>query len=120
MRHWHFHPRVPSENERSIGEVAADRLRLGMGSWTFFIGFMVVLVCWMATGGFGWDRSPFFHLNLILSMIAGLQGSALLIADKRADRIQAEITRYHLELTTEIHDLLGEVHALNLKADGDA
>jgi len=115
VRHWQFHPRVPTGQDKSVGEVAADSLRLGMGSWTFFIGFIVLLLIWMTTSGFGWDRSPFFHLNLLLSMIAGLQGSALLIADKRADRIQAEISRYHLDLTTEIHDLLGEVHALNIK-----
>jgi len=118
VKHWRFHPSVPTDNERDLGEKAADALRLGMGSWSFIGVFGFILCVWLITGGLGMDRSPYFHLNLILSMIAGLQGSALLISDKRADRINAEITKYHLELTEEIHLLLGEVHRTNLP-EGD-
>ena len=116
MKHWRYHPSVPTDQERSIGERAADALRLGMGSWTFFSLFGILLAVWILSGGFGWDGSPYFHLNLLLSMIAGLQGSALLISAKRADRISAEVERYHLELTEQIHQLLGEVHATYLAA----
>jgi uncharacterized membrane protein len=110
MKHWRYHPYVATDKERSFGEKAADRLRLGMGSWTFFIVFGTLLILWIVTAGFGFDPNPYFRLNLMLSMIAGMQGSALLISDKRSDRINADITRYHLELTEEIHQLLGEAH----------
>jgi hypothetical protein len=109
---WDDHPTVLSGVHRSFGEKAADALRLGMGSWFFFIFFLLILLLWIVSGGLGADPNPYFRLNLILSMLAGLQGSALLISDKRADRIRAEVARHHLEVSEEIHRLLKEMHEL--------
>ena len=61
---------------------------------------------WTTTGGLGFDPAPFFRLNLILSMLAGLQGSVLLIAAKRADKISAELQTYHLQVSQEMAQMM--------------
>ncbi|HVX57961.1 MAG TPA: DUF1003 domain-containing protein [Candidatus Saccharimonadales bacterium] len=77
----------------SRGERAADRMRNGMGSWTFVFGFLGFMAIWATLNTVGWlhhwDEYPFILLNLMLSMIAGLQGAILLIAAKRADAVSA-------------------------------
>ena len=81
------HP-ARNHERRTIGERAADYMRLGMGTWTFLGVFLALLLAWIWTGGFGgWDPAPYFRLNLGLSCLAGLQGAILLISAKRADRI---------------------------------
>jgi uncharacterized membrane protein len=61
---------------------------------------------WTTTGGMGFDPAPFFRLNLILSMLAGLQGSVLLVAAKRADKISAELQEYHLQVSQNMAQML--------------
>ena len=61
---------------------------------------------WTTTGGLGFDPAPFFRLNLILSMLAGLQGSVLLVAAKRADKISAELQEYHLQVSQNMAQML--------------
>ena len=100
--HWHFHPAVRSGDERTLGERAADGMRHGMGSWPFVFGFLGIMVIWMTYNSFSnkpFDIYPFILLNLSLSTLAGLQGAILLIANKRADRISAELAAYHLEIS---------------------
>ena len=117
-QHWDPHPTVRSGHELTFGERAADHMRNALGTWTVLLSFGAFLFCWIATNGWGgWDKSPFFRLNLGLSCIAGVQGSIILIAQKRADLIAAEIQQHHLEVT-EVHaemleDLRELVQALN-------
>jgi len=54
------------------------------------------------------DAYPFILLNLMLSTLAGLQGAILLIAAKRADRISAELAKYHLEVSEATKQMLEE------------
>ena len=84
--------------KRTFGEKAADGMRLGMGTWTFLLIFAAILLVWISSGGFGSDPSPYFRLNLCLSALAGLQGSVLLIAAKRSDRIAAKLQEYDVRL----------------------
>jgi len=81
------------------------------------------MVLWILSAGFGIDPAPFFRLNLVLSMVAGLQGSVLLISAKRADRISDEMQKKDTEhsvkdyqLDLETHALVQEIHKL-LKDD---
>ena len=107
-------------DERTTGEVAADLMRNGMGSWVFVIGFLVFMAVWAAAnsvlylggnkGKHGFDPYPYILLNLCLSMLAGLQGAILLIAAKRSDRVseaKADLDYQHnvenLERTRHIH-----------------
>ena len=108
-KHWEFHPSVRTGKNRTIGERAADTMRLGMGTWTFLGTFLTLMTFWIVNGGFGTDPAPFFRLNLLLSMLAGLQGSVLLIAAKRSDKISAELQEFHLKTTLEHAEMLSDI-----------
>ena len=115
--HWHKHPGVRSGADLTLGERAADRMRNIMGSWPFVFGFFSVMILWAVLnsifyfggshGKHGFDPYPYILLNLFLSMLAGVQAAALLIAAKRADAISSEIA-VHTEKNTE--DLKGLVN----------
>jgi uncharacterized membrane protein len=115
--HWHAHPGVRSGNQLTLGERAADRMRNMMGSWPFVFCFFGVMIAWAIAnsvfylagshGKHGFDPYPYILLNLFLSMLAGVQAAALLIAAKRADAISSEIAM-HTEKNTE--DLKGLVN----------
>jgi uncharacterized membrane protein len=114
--HWHKHPGVRSGDQLSLGERAADRMRNVMGSWPFVFCFFGIMIAWAVVnsafylggkhGKHGFDPYPYILLNLFLSMLAGVQAAALLIAAKRADAISSEIA-IHTEKNTE--DLKGLV-----------
>jgi uncharacterized membrane protein len=124
---WH------DEHRRTLsrGELAADVMRNGMGSWRFVTAFILAMAVWAVINLLtdGWDPYPFILLNLFLSMIAGLQGSILLIAAKRQDAVAAALARhdYETNLTAkrEIDELLSITRAqleilTELRAERDA
>ena len=88
-----------------------------MGSWPFVFGFFGVMISWAVVnsvfylggshGKHGFDPYPYILLNLFLSMLAGVQAAALLIAAKRSDAIASEIA-VHTEKNTD--DLKGLVN----------
>jgi uncharacterized membrane protein len=114
---WHRHPGVRSGDELTLGERAADRMRNIMGSWPFVFGFFAFMVAWALVNVVllhrilhhkAFDPYPFILLNLFLSMMAGVQAAALLIAAKRADAISSEIAVHTEKNTDELKDLLKE------------
>lgn len=115
--HWHKHPGVRSGDQLTLGERAADRMRNMMGSWPFVFAFFTIMILWAVVnsvfylggshGKHGFDPYPYILLNLFLSMLAGVQAAALLIAAKRADAISSEIA-VHTEKNTD--DLKGLVN----------
>jgi uncharacterized membrane protein len=70
-----------------------------MGSWTFVGGFIAFMLVWAAVNTFagGWDAYPYILLNLLLSMLAGLQGAILLISAKRQDSISAALAQHDFD-----------------------
>jgi len=107
--HWHKHPGVRSGDELTLGERAADRMRNTMGSWPFVFCFFGVMILWALVNTLllsrvlhhnSFDPFPYILLNLFLSMLAGVQAAALLIAAKRADAIASEVA-VHTEKNTE-------------------
>lgn len=106
---WHWHPKVRSGDQLSLGERAADAMRNSMGSWFFVFGALFFLGAWMATNGKqGFDPYPFILLNLILSCLAALQGAILLIAAKRADHISAELAQHDYDTDVAAKLILDE------------
>jgi uncharacterized membrane protein len=80
-----------------------------MGSWTFVFVLFAVMIAWALThtvllnrvlhhGAF--DPYPYILLNLFLSMMAGVQAAALLIAAKRSNAVASEVA-VHTEHNTE-------------------
>ncbi len=105
---WDRHPGVRSGDALTIGERAADGMRNGLGTWNFLGFFTAFMLVWIWTGGFGFDPSPYFRLNLALSCLAGLQGAIILIAQKRSDRVSSEHALHHYEETQLLRRLLEE------------
>jgi uncharacterized membrane protein len=135
---WHRHPGVRTGEELTFGERAADAMRKGMGSWIFVGSFFFVLFLWAAVntiylsrvaGSNEFDPYPYILLNLFLSMLAGVQAAALLIAAKRADQISSELAMHDAKTDDEarsiilevdrkvgqVLDLVREVHGLTAK-----
>lgn len=119
---WHKHPGVRSGDQLTLGERAADRMRNTMGSWPFVFGFFAVMIVWAivnsafylggSNGKHGFDPYPYILLNLFLSMLAGVQAAALLIAAKRADAISSEIALHTERNTDDLKRLVEENTAL--------
>lgn len=117
---WSFHPAIHRPEGMKFGDWLADNVRNGFGSWVFVVLFLVFLAGWMVfNGNEGFDPFPFILLNLVLSCIAAMQGSILLIAAKREDQISSQLAHYtleidkqNLELTQQVADLTREIHAL--------
>ena len=119
--HWHRHPGVRSGADLTLGERAADRMRNVMGSWPFVFSFFAVMIVWAIGNTLllqrvihhkAFDPYPYILLNLFLSMLAGVQAAALLIAAKRADSISSEIAIHTEKNTDDLKDLLNENTAL--------
>jgi uncharacterized membrane protein len=120
--HWHRHPGVRTGDQLSLGERAADRMRNMMGSWPFVFAFFGIMITWAVLnsifylggshGKHGFDPYPYILLNLFLSMLAGVQAAALLIAAKRADGISSEIAIHTERNTDDIKNLVNDNTAL--------
>lgn len=119
--HWHKHPGVRSGDQLSFGERAADRMRNAMGSWPFVFVFFGVMISWALVNTYfiehvlhhkAFDPYPYILLNLFLSMLAGIQAAALLIAAKRADAISSEVAIHTSSNTDDIKTLIIENTAL--------
>src|SRR6202790_4616071 len=115
--HWHKHPGVRSGDQLSLGERAADRMRNMMGSWPFVFSFFGIMALWVIVNtiflqrvlsGKAFDPYPYILLNLFLSMMAGVQAAALLIAAKRADAISSEVALHTANNTDDIKKLVQE------------
>jgi uncharacterized membrane protein len=109
---WQRHPGVRSGPQLTLGERAADRTRLIMGSWPFVLTFLGVLAGWIiGNGGHGFDPYPFILLNLVLSCLAGLQASVLLIAAKRSDQVAAELAMHDYQTDQGTAMAIAALHA---------
>ncbi|MGB8179591.1 MAG: DUF1003 domain-containing protein [Acidimicrobiales bacterium] len=115
--HWHKHPGVRSGEQLSLGERSADRMRNMMGSWPFVFTFFAIMILWAVTNTFffehvlhhkAFDPYPYILLNLFLSMLAGVQAAALLIAAKRADAVSSEVALHTSKNTDDIKTLIQE------------
>ena len=139
---WHQHPGVRTGDQLTFGERAADQVRNLMGSWPFVLAFLAFMGVWMALNSIahlgadasrsGFDPYPYILLNLMLSMVAGLQAAILLIAAKRADQISSELAMHtydntqdlrrlleqNTELTQAVERLTKEVHAIVTRTEG--
>jgi uncharacterized membrane protein len=106
---------------QTTGQRAADAIAKWAGSWTFILGFLVVLTLWMILNTsmvlFGmWDEYPFILLNLVLSTIAALQAPVILMSQNRQsqkDRIKAEYDyRVNRKAERGIEQILKELQTI--------
>jgi uncharacterized membrane protein len=114
--HWHKHPGERS-GQLSRREAAADRLRSIMGSWPLVFGFFAIMILWAVVNTLllahldhhkAFDPYLYILLNLFLSMLAGVQAAALLVAAKREDALSSEIAVHTEHNSDDIKSLIRE------------
>ena len=95
-----------------------------MGSWPFVFSFFAIMIAWAVVNTLflqhvlhhkAFDPYPYILLNLFLSMLAGVQAAALLIAAKREDAISSEIAMHTEHNTDDIKTLIEENTELTAK-----
>ena len=106
-------------DNRTFGQVVADKVAAFGGSWTFIITFFIFILIWIASNVYlllnkGFDPYPFILLNLILSCLAALQAPVIMMSQNRQeekDRIRAK-KDYMINLKSEL-----EIRMLDEKLD---
>jgi uncharacterized membrane protein len=94
----HQHPvNQLHHDEATFGEMLADKIASGIGSWTFLIVQTCAVMAWVLFNIYGWvnrwDPFPFILLNLLFSVQAAYTGPVLLLAGNRQsqkDRLTLE------------------------------
>ena len=106
-------------DNRTFGQVVADKVAAFGGSWVFIITFFIFILIWIASNVYlllnkGFDPYPFILLNLILSCLAALQAPVIMMSQNRQeekDRIRAK-KDYMINLKSEL-----EIRMLDEKLD---
>ena len=99
---------IDNQEKATFGQRQADAFANFAGSWTFIIGFAVVLILWITVNiilvNKAFDPFPFILLNLVLSCLAAVQAPLIMMSQNRQeekDRQRAE-NDYRVNLKTEI------------------
>lgn len=101
----HKHPvNVMHHDEATFGEMLADKIASGIGSWTFLMVQTTAVIAWLVLNIYGfvhrWDPFPFILLNLVFSVQAAYTGPVLLLAGNRQaqkDRLTLEHAAYEAD-----------------------
>ncbi|MDQ2944111.1 MAG: DUF1003 domain-containing protein [Candidatus Dormibacteraeota bacterium] len=105
----HKHPvNVLHHDEATFGEMLADKIASGIGSWTFLTVQTCAVIVWLTLNIIGfvrhWDPFPFILLNLLFSVQAAYTGPVLLLAGNRQaqkDRLTLEHAAYEADKADE-------------------
>ncbi|MER2604860.1 MAG: DUF1003 domain-containing protein [Siculibacillus sp.] len=104
--------------KRTFAQRLSDGMASFVGSWSFIIVFLLVLIAWMAVNvaliGRAFDPYPFILLNLVLSCIAAIQAPIIMMSQQRQeakDRLRSE-NDYRVNLKAEL-----EIRNLHEKMD---
>ena len=110
------------EEQYTLGQRAADRVASFGGSWPFIGIFFAVMAVWITINSLlliqmnrhAFDPYPYILLNLVLSMMAGIQAPIIMMSQNRQaqrDRLDANHD-YEVNLKAEL-----EIMALHGKMD---
>jgi len=114
------------EAEATFGDRLADAIALLGGSWGFLVGSLALMIAYtllnIGLGGRAWDPYPFILLNLILSMVAAIQGPVIMMSQHRQDqkdRLRGELDfEVNRRAASDVQRLAAKVNAL-VDAVGD-
>jgi uncharacterized membrane protein len=80
----------PITHSTNFAQKAADKLTLGIGSWSFIISFVILLIIWVLAIIFFskemLELDQFLILNLFLSCVAAIQAPIILMSQNRASQ----------------------------------
>jgi len=106
-------------DNRTFGQIIADKVASFGGSWTFIISFFIFITLWIASNAVlllnkGFDPYPFILLNLILSCLAALQAPVIMMSQNRQEEKDRERAKkdYMINLKSEL-----EIRMLDEKLD---
>jgi len=100
-----------------FGQKAADDLTAGVGSWTFIIFFLIILIAWILLNTSWmlfkeiWDPYPFILLNLVLSCIAAIQAPIILMSQNRANQKDRQRAEYDYAVNRKAEKEIEEIKA---------
>jgi uncharacterized membrane protein len=107
------------EEGLTFGEKASDKIAAIGGSWSFIIGFSIVLLTWIIINTVvlwqkPFDPYPFILLNLVLSALAAIQAPIIMMSQNRQDAKDRKRTEmdYKTDLKAEL-----EIRHLHIKMD---
>ncbi len=103
------------DEQLTVGQKLADRLADVAGSWGFIVSFLALCALWIFVNAVvlferPWDPYPFILLNLLLSLVAGIQGPVIMMSQNRQeakDRLRAQHD-YEVNLKAEME--IGQIH----------
>jgi len=106
---WHQH----HSETLSFGQLLADRVANGMGSWRFIIYQSILVIIWVMFNFIGyirhWDPYPFILLSLVFSAQAAYAAPVIMMSQNRQserDRVQAQADyETNIAAKKEIEDL---------------
>ena len=118
--HMMLEKKVSVDLERSLhaattfGQRTADKIAKFAGSWGFIFSFTALLLFWMFGNNLmkdnAFDAYPYILLNLVLSCVAAIQATLIMMSQNRReerDREQAE-NAYKVNLKSEF--ILEDLH----------
>ena len=91
----------------TFGDKMSDKLAVFAGSWSFIIGFGIIMMTWIVINTRSphpYDPYPFILLNLILSCLAAIQAPIIMMSQNRQeekDRIRSK-SDYKINLKSEL------------------
>ena len=103
-----------NECKESFGERASDRLSSLAGSWTFVIGFTLLLLVWITVNTVlaakSFDPYPFILLNLVLSCVSAIQAPLIMMSQKRQDEKNRRRSENDYKINLKCEILLKNMH----------
>lgn len=89
-----YRPPLPKDGSLTTAQRLSDRLAAIGGSWSFIIGFFIVLTAYILLNswllirlGLGsFDPYPYIFLNLMLSMLAAIQAPVIMMSQNRLEQ----------------------------------
>lgn len=100
-------PNIEIKENLTFGQKSADKMTSVVGSWSFVIGSLIFMGFWIILNTYilvknPIDKPPYQALNLLLSCLAALQSSVIMISQRRTeenDRTRSE-NDYKINLKT--------------------
>ena len=98
-----------NECKESFGQRASDRLSSLAGSWTFVIGFTLLLLVWITVNTVLAAKS-FDPLNLVLSCVSAIQAPLIMMSQKRQDEKDRRRSENDYKINLKCEILLKNMH----------
>lgn len=103
-----------NECKESFGQRASDRISSLAGSWTFVIGFTLLLLVWITVNTVlaakSFDPYPFILLNLVLSCVSAIQAPLIMMSQKRQDEKDRRRSENDYKINLKCEILLKNMH----------